>query len=174
METWDLYTVDREKTERTMVRGEEQPLGTYRLVVHVCIFNGAGEMLIQQRQHFKKGWPGMWDLSVGGSAVSGDTSRTAAERETLEELGLEISLDGIAPSLTVHFDYGFDDFYLLERDVDLDKVTLQEEEVAAAAWASEEKILSMIDTGEFIPYHKSLISLLFSMREQRGAQAKKN
>ena len=105
----------------------------------------------------------MWDLSVGGSAVAGETSRTAAERETLEELRLAVSFDGIDPSLTVHFDYGFDDFYLLERDVDLESVTLQEEEVAAVAWASEEKILSMIDGGEFIPYHnKSINSLALS------------
>ena len=169
MEFWDLYTADREKTGETMVRGEKQPAGTYRIVVHVCIFNGAGEMLIQQRQHFKKGWPGMWDISVGGSAIAGDTSRTAAQREVEEELGIEVDFSSLDPHLTVHFPQGFDDIYLLTQELDVHTLHLQEEEVAAAAWASEEKILSMIDAGEFIPYHKSLISLLFSMRNQRGA-----
>ena len=43
MEILDLYTADREKTGRTMVRGEETPAGCYRLVVHVCIFNDKGQ-----------------------------------------------------------------------------------------------------------------------------------
>lgn len=29
----------------------------------------------------------MWDLTVGGSAISGDTSQMAAEREVYEEIG---------------------------------------------------------------------------------------
>ena len=86
MELFDLYTAEREKTGRTMVRGEPVPEGFYRLVVHVCVFDPQGRMLIQQRQPFKKGWSNLWDISVGGSAVAGDTSRTAAERETREDL----------------------------------------------------------------------------------------
>ena len=88
MELWDLYTQDRQPTGLTMVRGSEHPQGYYRLVVHVCIFNSKGQMLIQQRQPFKEGWPNMWDVSVGGSVVAGESSREAAEREVAEELGL--------------------------------------------------------------------------------------
>jgi len=50
MERWDLYTQDREKTGKTMVRGDKTPEGFFHLQVHVCIFNTRGEMLIQQRQ----------------------------------------------------------------------------------------------------------------------------
>ena len=85
MEIWDLYDVDRKMTERKMIRGEKTPAGYYRLVVGICIFNSAGEMLIQKRQPFKQGWSGMWDISVGGAAVSGDDSRRAAEREQAED-----------------------------------------------------------------------------------------
>ncbi len=90
MEIWDIYDVNRNKTNRTMVRGESFNEGDYHLVVHVCIFNSKGEMLIQQRQPFKSGWPNMWDFTASGSAVSGDTSQMAAEREVDEELGLKI------------------------------------------------------------------------------------
>ena len=58
MELFDLYTADRVKTGKTMVRGEPVPEGCYRIVVHICIFNEQGQMLIQQRQPFKRGWPG--------------------------------------------------------------------------------------------------------------------
>ena len=74
MERFDLYTADRVKTDRTMLRGEPVPDGFYRMVVHVCVFDRQGRMLIQQRQPFKRGWSDMWDISVGGCAVTGEES----------------------------------------------------------------------------------------------------
>ncbi|MBO2515957.1 MAG: NUDIX hydrolase [Clostridiales bacterium] len=172
MERVDLYTADRVKTGQTIVRGEPVPEGTCYLVIHVCIFDPAGRMLIQQRQPYKKGWSNLWDVSVGGHAVAGDTSQSAAERETREELGLDIDLSGVRPSLTIHFGHGFDDYYALTRDLDPAMLTLQPEEVQAVRWATEKEILSMIDDGTFIPYEKSLISLLFTRRIHRSAHTK--
>ena len=169
MEILDLYTADREKTGRTMVRGEKTPAGCYRLVVHVCIFNDKGQLLIQQRQPFKEGWPNKWDISVGGSAIAGDTSSMAAERETREELGLELDLSNVRPIITVHWENGFDDYYVLTQNVDLNSLHLQPEEVQAVRWAGREEILRMIDDGEFIPYEKSLIELLFHFRVRRSS-----
>ena len=169
MELFDLYTEDRVRPGRTMVRGTKVPEGLYRLVVHVCIFDHEGRMLIQQRQPFKQGWSNYWDLTVGGCAVAGDTSRTAAEREVREEIGLELDLSDIRPSLTLNFDGGFDDYYVLTQEVDPSALNLQEEEVQAVRWATQEEILRMIDDGLFIPYEKSLIGLLFFCRNHRGA-----
>jgi isopentenyldiphosphate isomerase len=167
MELWDLYTKDREKTDKTILRGEEIPDNYYRLIIHVCIFNDKGEMLIQQRQPFKKGWPNMWDFSVGGCAKSGDTSQTAAEREVAEEIGINISLKDVRPSLTVHFNHGFDDIYLIEKNLELSELKLQYEEVQSVKWASIDEILKMIDDNSFIPYHKSLVELLFFLKNNK-------
>lgn len=174
MELWDLYTRDRIKTGETMVRGAAQPEGVYRMVVHCCIFNSQGEMLIQQRQPFKDDWKNLWDITVGGSAIAGDTSQMAIERELNEELGLEISFADIRPVLTVNFSGGFDDMYVVEKDVDLSELKLQYEEVQAAKWAGKDEILEMIDDGVFIPYHKSVIELLFFMRNHRGTHTRKD
>lgn len=172
MEIWDLYDKDRIKTGETMVRGSQFKENTYHLVVHLCIFNVEGKMLIQQRQPFKDGWPNMWDITVGGSALSGDTSQLAAEREVYEEIGYKLSLDGIRPSLTINFDKGFDDIYLIQKDIDISKLKLQYEEVQSVKWASKEEILSMIDEEIFIPYHKSLIDLLFFMRTSKNSHTR--
>ena len=172
MELFDLYTGEREKTGRTMVRGEPVPEGFYRLVIHVCIFDPQGRMLIQQRQPFKAGWSNLWDLSVGGCAVAVDSSRSAAERETLEELGLSLDLSDVRPTLTMHWDHGFDDYYAVTQAVDPDSLRLQYEEVQAVRWASMEEILEMIDDGRFIPYEKSLIGLLFFRRNHRSSHTR--
>ena len=172
MELFDLYTADRQKTGRTMVRGEPTPKGFYRLVVHVCIFDAEGRMLIQQRQPFKDGWSNLWDISVGGSAQAGDSSRGAAERETREELGLDLDLSDVRPSMTIHWENGFDDYYILNLPVDLASLRLQPEEVQAVRWATEEEILQMIDDGRFIPYEKSQISLLFFRRNHRSSHTR--
>ena len=172
MELLDLYTAERERTGMTMVRGEPTPEGFYRLVVHVCIFDTRGRMLIQQRQPFKKGWSNLWDVSVGGCAVAGDTSRTAAARETREELGLELDFSDARPTMTIHWENGFDDYYAVTRDVDPDSLRLQYEEVQRVKWADREEILQMIDDGRFIPYDRSLIELLFHRRDHRSSHTR--
>ena len=174
MELWDLYTKDRVKTGQTMIRGDKLPENLYHMVVHACVFNKKGEMLVQQRQPFKSGWSNMWDITMGGSATAGDTSQTAVERELREELGLEISFEGIRPALTIHQEDGFDDIYVVEKEVDLSTLKLQYEEVQAAKWASREEIMKMIGEGVFIPYHKSVIELLFFLRNHRGLHTRKD
>ena len=172
MERFDLYTAGRERTGRTVLRGDPVPEGFYRLVVHVCVFDPEGRMLIQQRQPFKRGWSNLWDVTVGGCAVAGDDSRAAAERETREELGLSLDLSDERPTLTVHFERGFDDYYAVTRQVDTEELRLQYEEVQAVRWATKEEILRMIDDGRFIPYEKSLIELLFFRRNHRSAHTR--
>lgn len=161
MELFDLYDAYRRPTGETMVRGEPTPAGKYRLVVHICIFNSKGEMLIQQRQSFKKSWADMWDLSAAGGVVSGETSQESARRELFEELGLDVDFDGTVPALTTSYEEGFNDIYLLHQDVDVAALRFQYEEVQAARWAGRDEILTMIDSGAFIPYNKAFIEYLF-------------
>ena len=173
MELWDLYDRDRHPTGEIHERGKPVPPGRYHIVVHVVIFNPQGEMLIQQRQPFKEGWPNLWDITVGGSAIAGDDSRSAAEREVTEELGLPIDLSGEMPKITLPFDQGFDDIYIINMDVDLSALHLQESEVQAVRWAGMADIFALMEAGQFLPYHKSFIELLFAMKNSRGAHVSK-
>ena len=167
MEKIDLYDKDRQLLNQTAFRGEELPKGTYRLVVHICLFNDKDEMLIQQRQSAKH-FPNMWDLTVGGQVSAGETSWQGIQRELKEELGIDTDMSEIMPTLTVPFKDGFDDIYLLRTNISLDELTLQKEEVQAVKWANETDILDMIGCGEFIPYYESYIHFLFSMIDGDG------
>ena len=169
METWDVYDKDRKLTDKQMNRGDTFGQDAYHLVIHVCLFNQLGEMLIQQRHPNKEDWKNMWDITVGGSAKTGETSQRAAEREVKEEIGYTLDLQNMRPSLTVNFEYGFDDYYLIETDLNIKNLTLPTEEVKQVRWASKNEIINMISEGLFIPYHEPLIALLFDMRFNLGA-----
>lgn len=168
MELLDLYDHRRNPTGETMVRGTPVPSGRYRCVVHICLFNSAGQLLIQQRQANAPRWPDYWDVSAAGGVSSGETPQIAATRETKEELGLDIDFSNAAPAFSVTFSEGFDDFFIISKDVDLASLRLQPEEVQAVRWATQEEILAMIDDGRFIPYRKSLVDLLFFFRNHAG------
>ena len=172
MEKWDLYTLDRVKTNRVITRGDTIPNDLYHLVVHVCIFNAKNQMLIQQRQSFKEGWPNLWDVTVGGSAMIGENSRQAAMREVAEELGLKIDLEKTPPVITKYFSEGFDDIYILEKEIDISDLKLQYEEVQAVKWAGIEEILDMIGLKKFIPYDESLIQFLFHLHQANSLYQK--
>ena len=164
MEAWDAYDVNRIPTGRSVIRGEKHPEGLYHMVVHIAIFSSEGKLLIQQRCTQKPTCPEKWDVTVGGSALCGETSQMAMRRELREELGLDIDFSDIRPRLTVNFEDGFDDYYIITKDVELSQLHFQPEEVMDARWATYDEICTMIDSGEFIPFMKSFIAFLFEMR----------
>lgn len=57
-------------------------------VVHVLVFNDAGELLLQKRSMNKDVAPGKWDTSVGGHIPAAEDLIEAAKREMEEELGI--------------------------------------------------------------------------------------
>ena len=172
MELVDLYNEDRVPLGITAERHGPKATGQYRTVVHVCVFDSRGRLLIQQRTMEKRIWPGRWDVSVGGGVDAGETSRQGAEREFREELGYPLDLSGLRPAVTVNFPEGFDDFYILTQDLDEAELTLQKEEVSAVRWVTLEELLTMLDSGEFIPYPRSFLMFLFETRDSFGFPTK--
>ena len=172
MELVDLYDENRLPLGKTAERSAPRAPGEYRMVVHVCVFDRRGRLLIQRRAPEKFIWPDLWDVSVGGGVDAGETSRRGAEREFREELGYPLDLSGLRPSLTVNFDGGFDDFYILTKDLDPEELTLQAGEVRAVRWASREEVLDLLGQGTFIPYPESFLRFLFDTRKQFGFPTK--
>jgi len=64
--------------------------GTFILhpVVHLHVFNSAGELYLQKRALNKDIQPGKWDTSVGGHVDYGEEIEAALRREAREELGI--------------------------------------------------------------------------------------
>lgn len=169
MEQRDIYDINRVLTGKQLSRGEKLETQEFHLVIHAAIFNQADEMLIQQRQTTKSFFPNWWDISLAGSAISGESSQQAVQRELKEELGVAWDFSSTRPYFTINFPDGFDDYYLLEHSLELTDLTLQKEEVQQVKWASQSEILAMIEQNVFIPYHQNLIGLLFETRNHYGS-----
>lgn len=152
MELWDIYDKYRKKTGKTHQKGLKTKEGEYHLAVRVWIVNSKNELLIQRRQLDCKTWPGMWECAAAGSAILGDTSMETAIKETMEEIGLDIEGDTLEPIFSVKFKNGFDDNYLVRREVNIKDLKLEDEEVADVKWASINEIREMVAKEEFIPF----------------------
>ena len=167
MEILDIYDRDRHRTGKTYLRSEKIPEGGLRLIVHILIFNDKGELLIQQRADHKK-MGGLWDITCGGACQAGEDSQDGARRELKEELGIYLDFSNLRPVLTANFDQGFDDFYILRKNIDTSNLVLQEEEVKAARWASRKEIFIMHANGDFVHYKESFLKLLFDLNDDEN------
>jgi isopentenyldiphosphate isomerase len=64
-----------------------------RRSVRVFILNSKGEMLLQKRSKKVKIHPGLWTSASTGSVTSGEKYEEIAQRELLEEVGIETKLN---------------------------------------------------------------------------------
>lgn len=60
-------------------------------VVHLHVFNAAGDLFLQKRPEWKDIQPGRWDTAVGGHIDLGENVEMALLREAQEELGVDAS-----------------------------------------------------------------------------------
>lgn len=152
MEYMDIYTSEKKQTKKIRARDCAMDYGDYRFVVSVLIFNSSGELLIQKRQSSKKSWANWWDYTASGAVIAGESFYQAAERELLEETGIRVSLKDTPSRLTVSFEEGWNELYFVTKDVALNELVLQDDEVSEMKWITEAEYLTMLSESEFIPY----------------------
>lgn len=150
-EYWDLYDKNRNKLNKMVKRGDKLTDDEYHLVVNAWIKNSNNEFLITQRSE-NKSHPLMWECT-GGSALTNETSVEAAIREIKEELGIDINKECAKfIGSTLRYYQGCPDIldvWLFTCDVDINDVTIQEEEVNNVMWASVETIKELYDNKKF-------------------------
>lgn len=165
MEFWDVYDKNRIPKGYKIMRGGDRRLGKgeYHVTCHVCLFVDGGSMLIQKRADFKGLWGGLWDISAGGSVLAGETSLAGAERELFEEIGVKADFGDGMPLMTFYGGDCISDYYVAHAKVKTENVTMQDSEVSAVRIATRDEVLALLESGEFVPYKRGFIELIFDM-----------
>lgn len=105
------------------------PEGLYHLAVEVWFKPSFNELLLTQR-HPDKPNGLKWECTCG-SALDGESSLEAAQRELSEELGIRVSLSELEYLDTVIEGNCLVDIFLIERSYSCPEIILQEDEVVA-------------------------------------------
>lgn len=140
----DLYDINSNKTDLTYYKGDTIPEGYYPMVVMVVIKNSNGEFLMQKRVENKGG---DWGVT-GGHPKSGETPIEGIVSEVKEELGLDFSNENF-----IEYDSGCDGkdcykMYFVNKDINIEDITIQEEELSEVKWFSMEDLENMVETKE--------------------------
>ncbi len=113
--------------------------GTFLLhpVVHLHVFNSAGELYLQKRPDWKDIQPGRWDTAVGGHVDFGEDVGSALRREAMEEIGL------------TRFTPRFLDRYVYESDRERELINAYMTQTDTALHPSDE-----VEDGRFFTPHE--------------------
>ena len=147
MEYLQLFDKNRNILDEKVDRSHKLELkdGKHFMIVMIFIENEKGEFLLQKTSVKKQSHI----ATTGGHVTYGDTGYTTIKREVMEELGLDISGDD--PILISKGEYGvcFGEVYYLKKNVDIDSLVLQEDEVESVRWYTKEEILDLIKNNNF-------------------------
>ena len=149
-ELWDVYDRNRIYTGKTHRRGDLIPEGDYHLVVHACIQNTDGRILLTKRCA-EKGFPHKWEWT-GGSVLKGEDSLSAAIREVKEETGLTVHGENGTMLKSMRRINDFVDFWLFRESFDISSVCLQAGETCDARLVDPDEFLDMVNGEELMPY----------------------
>ena len=126
--------------------------GLWHKAVAVFVINSKGQVLLQRRSPNKKMWPNMWDITAGGHVLSGEFGFQSIIRECNEEIGIildkrDITFIGCSISTNIKGDIinnHFNEYYIAKKEIDLNSLKLQREEVSEVKWMDKEEIINRI------------------------------
>lgn len=140
----DLYDENKQLTGERIFKEKGKksltPKGKYTIVVITFIINSEGKYLIQKTSTRKNG---VWAL-IGGHVKSGQTSVNAIKEEIFEEIGIDIDVNDIKLFKTYKYEDAFKDVYIINKDIDLNKVKLEKDEVEKVIYLTKEEVYDLI------------------------------
>lgn len=141
----DLYDENKNLTGEKLFREKGTklivPKGRYSVVVLVFIENSKGEFLFQMTSKRKKN---VW-ATTGGHVKSGQTSKEAIIEEIKEELGIDINEDEVKLFKTYKYDDAFKDVFYTKKDIDINSLTYEKDEVEYVKYLTKDEILDLIN-----------------------------
>ncbi len=154
MHTWDSEQLDLVDEEDTVIatitrtRAHEEGLKNIR-AVNAFIRNDQGQLWIPRRSANKRSYPLGLDMSVGGLVMSGETYEQALIRETMEEVGIDLTKTPyrFLFKLTPH-EHGMNAFQQVYEIMSNEEPDYNKEDFCEAFWLSPQGVLDLLASGE--------------------------
>ena len=153
-ELFDVLDENGEFTNQIETREECHNKGLWHKAVVVFIISLDNKrVLLQQRNANKKLWPNLWDITAGGHVLNGEFGYQTVIRETKEEIGIDITkndLEFIGSTRSENISGNiinrhFNEYYIVHKDLDINDIVLQEDEVQNIKWFDKEEVISRIN-----------------------------
>ena len=136
MEYLDLYDRHYHNTSKTILRGEKVPENYFIKVVVVFIENSEHKFLFQMTSKEK----GSVYATTGGHVKSGSIPIKTIREEVYEELGILIPKCHFKHLSRLRMGDRIVDVYYLKKDINIDELALQQEEVYSVFWFSKDEL----------------------------------
>ena len=159
MELVDVLNKQKELTGKTVDK-HEVPEGFYRLSVHIWIINDNGDLLLQQRLSTAHKFPNAWS-NTGGAVQAGESSIEGAIRELKEELGIDVSKEELEFIASYKRPKDYADVWLLNKNIDIDDITIAEDEVQNVKWATMQEFEEMLANKKAVKSSYDYLKLYF-------------
>lgn len=165
LELFDICDCKGNPTGKVTERSVAHTTGTIHRTAHIWIVrqmgDGSWQVLLQKRSLEKDSFPGCLDTSSAGHVSAGDECLESARRELKEELGIDALEEELA--YVGYFDDGdviaefngkpFHDHeiafvYVYQKEISIDQLTLQKEEVDSVHWMDYNECRSLVAAGD--------------------------
>lgn len=158
MELLQLFDENKNMLNESIERDKkkELPEGKYFMIILLFIENN-NKFLIQKTavsRHSEY-------ATTGGHVTYGDDASKTVIKEAKEELGLTLNKEELEEIETITHKLAHVAIYYCNKKIDIDKLTIQEEEVDSLYWMSIDEINKLIEEDKFrksniIPFQKVL------------------
>lgn len=156
MELFDIVDEYGNPTGSTVERSYAHANGIRHRTAHIWIarkIDGRLQVLLQKRAMNKDSFPGRYDTSSAGHIQAGDEPLTSAIRELSEELGINADKEDLefAGTFVIQYESEFHGkifkdneiafVYVYMKDVDIERLVIQKEELDRVEWFDLENTL---------------------------------
>ena len=154
MEYFDVLNSHGDFTNEIASRKECHEKGLWHKAIVVQIISTDNKrVLLQKRSANKRMWPNLWDVASGGHVLAGELGYQAGIREAKEELGVDLKRDelefiGATTSENIQKDIinrHYNEYYIVHKDINLNDITIQEDEVQEVKWFNVEELKKRVD-----------------------------